>query len=90
MDLNFIERHGYQVKKENYELIYFDKLLYGDTLDSLYEKFNIAHPEDYTGHSLSVSDIIVLNENGKAKAYFVDSISFRELSDFLLLEPELN
>ena len=90
MDLNFIERHGYQVKKEDYELIYSDKLLYGDTLDSLYEKFNIAHPEDYTGHSLSVSDIVVLNENGNVKAYFVDSISFRELPDFLQLEPELN
>ena len=90
MDLNFIERHGYQVKKEDYELIYSDKMLYGDTLDSLYEKFNIAHPEDYTGHSLSVSDIVILNENGKVKAYFVDSISFRELPDFLQLEPELN
>lgn len=90
MDLNFIERHGYQVKKEDYELIYSDKMLYGDTLDSLYEKFNIAHPADYTGHSLSVSDIVVLNENGKVKAYFVDSISFRELPDFLQLEPELN
>lgn len=90
MDLNFIERHGYQIKKEDYELIYSDKMLYGDTLDSLYEKFNIAHPADYTGHSLSVSDIIVLNENGNVKAYFVDSISFRELPDFLQLEPELN
>ncbi len=90
MDLNFIERHGYQVKKEDYELIYSDKMLYGDTLDSLYEKFNIAHPEDYTGHSLSVSDIVVINENGNVKSYFVDSISFRELPDFLQLEPELN
>lgn len=90
MDLNFIERHGYQVRKEDYELIYSDKMLYGDTLDSLYEKFNIAHPADYTGHSLSVSDIVVLNENGNVKAYFVDSISFRELPDFLQLEPELN
>ena len=68
MDLNFIERHGYQVKKEDYELIYSDKMLYGDTLDSLYEKFNIAHPADYTGHSLSVSDIVVLNENGNVKS----------------------
>lgn len=90
MDLNFIERHGYQVRKEDYELIYSDEMHYGDTLDSLYEKFNIAHPADYTGHSLSVSDIVVLNENGKVKAYFVDSISFRELPDFLQLEPELN
>lgn len=90
MDLNFIERHGYQVKKEDYELIYSDEMHYGDTLDSLYEKFNISHPADYTGHSLSVSDIVALNENGNVKAYFVDSISFRELPDFLQLEPELN
>lgn len=90
MDLNFIERHGYQVKKEDYELIYSDEMRYGDTLDSLYEKFNIDHPADYIGHSLSVRDIVVLNENGNVKAYFVDSISFRELPDFLQLEPELN
>jgi len=90
MNLNFIERHGYQLRKEDYELIYSNEMHYGDTLDSLYEKFNIAHPADYTGHSLSVSDIVVLNENGNVKAYFVDSISFRELPDFLQLEPELN
>lgn len=81
-------RHGYQVKKEDYELIYSDKMIYGDTLDSLYEKFNIAHPADYTGYSLSVSDIVVFNEN--VKAYFVDSIRFRELPDSLQLEPEMN
>ena len=90
MDMDFIERHGYQVKKEDYELIYSDDMHDGDTLDSLYEKFNIAHPTDYTGHSLSISDIVVLNENGDAKAYFVDSISFRELPDFLHLEPEMD
>ena len=73
-----LEHEGlYGIEKD--ELIYSDKMLYGDTLDSLYEKFNIAHPADYTGHSLSVSDIVVLNENGNVKAYFVDSISFREL-----------
>lgn len=88
MNLSFIERHGYQIHKEDYKMVYADRLWQGDTLDSLYEKFNIAHPEDYTGHSLSVSDIVVLNENGTVKAYFVDSISFRELPDFLHLEPE--
>lgn len=90
MDMDFIERHGYQVKKEDYSLIYSDDMHDGDTLDSLYEKFNIAHPADYTGHSVSISDIVVLNENGDVKAYFVDSISFRELPDFLHLESELD
>ena len=90
MDMDFIERHGYQVKKEDYQLIYSDELHDGDTLESMYEKFNIAHPADYTGHSLSVSDIVVLNEDGDVKSYFVDSISFRELPDFLHLEPEMD
>lgn len=89
MNFSFIERHGYQINKDDYKMVYADRLWQGDTLDSLYEKFNIAHPEDYTGHSLSVSDIVVLNENGTVKAYFVDSISFRELPDFLHLEQEL-
>lgn len=89
MNLSFIERHTYQIHKDDYKMVYSGRLWLGDTLDSLYEKFNIAHPEDYTGHSLSVSDIVVLNENGTVKAYFVDSISFRELPDFLDLEPEL-
>lgn len=86
MNLNFMEQHGYQVKKEDYRLVYTDKLHDGDTLDSLYERFNTAHPAGYTGHSLSVSDVVVLNENGDVKAYFVDSLSFRELPDFLQLE----
>lgn len=86
MNFNFIEKHGYQVRKEDYTLVYSDELAYGETLDSLYEKFNTAHPADYTGHSLSVSDIVVLNDNGNLKAYFVDSLSFRELPNFLHLE----
>lgn len=90
MNLSFIERYGYQVRKEDYQLIYSDRLWQGETLDSLYERFNIAHPEDYTGHSLSVSDMIVLNEGGNVRAYFVDSISFRELPDFLHLEQKLD
>lgn len=90
MNLSFIERYGYQVHKEDYQLVYSDRLWQGETLDSLYERFNIAHPEDYTGHSLSVSDMIVLNEGGNVKAYFVDSISFRELPDFLQLEQKLD
>ena len=48
------------------------------------------HLADDTEHFLSVSDIVVLNENGNVKSYFVDSISIRELLDFLDLEPELN
>ena len=52
-------------------------------MDSLYEKFNLSHPKDFTGHSLSVSDVIVWNNGKETKAYYVDSYGFKELSDFV-------
>ena len=55
----------------------------GAALEVVYEKFNIDHPADYKGHSLSVSDIVVLHENGKNSAHFVDSVGFTMLPDFL-------
>ena len=77
------------VKPENYELIYVGNLselqeqTEGEMLEAIYEKFNIDHPEDYRGHSLSVSDIVVLHQNGKNSAHFVDSFGFTGLSDFM-------
>ena len=52
----------------------------------LYQKFNCARPLDYHGHSLSVSDVIMLNQDGKISAHYVDSISFKESPDFLKAE----
>lgn len=77
------------IKPENYELIYVGELselqeqTQGETLEVIYEKFNIDHPEDYKGHSLSVSDIVVLHQNGKNSAHFVDSFGFTRLPDFM-------
>ena len=77
------------IKPENYELIYVGELselkeeTQGATLEAIYEKFNIDHPEDYKGHSLSVSDIVVLHQNGENSAHFVDSFGFTGLSDFM-------
>ena len=77
------------IKPENYELIYVGNLselqeqTEGEMLEAIYEKFNIDHPEDYRGHSLSVSDIVVLHQNGKNSAHFVDSFEFTGLSDFM-------
>ena len=53
-----------------------------DTLDGIYERFNIQRPADFTGHSLSVSDVVVLNDGSTVKAYYVDSIGFAELPEF--------
>ena len=61
-------------------MVYSDVLLQEDTLDSLYEKFNLHHPEDYTGYSLSVSDIIVIRKGELTEAYYVDSIGFKRLN----------
>ena len=77
------------IKPENYELIYVGNLselqeqTEGEMLEAIYEKFNIDHPEDYRGHSLSVSDIVVLHQNGENSAHFVDSFGFTGLPDFM-------
>ena len=77
------------IKPENYELIYVGELselqeqTQGETLEVIYEKFNIDHPEDYRGHSLSVSDIVILHQNGGNSAHFVDSFGFTRLPDFM-------
>ena len=55
----------------------------GETLDDIYTRFNIDRPEDFTGHSLSVSDIIVLRQQGGVSCHYVDSFGFQELSQFL-------
>ena len=79
-----------EVLPENYKLVYLGKLseLQGqtqsETLEAIYTKFNIDHPADYKAHSLSVSDIVVLHENGENTAHFVDSFGFTELPKFML------
>ena len=60
-----------------------------EVLDGLFEQFNIAHPEDFRGHSLSVSDVVVLQENGVEKAYYVDSLGFKEVPQFLQQEMQV-
>lgn len=84
MGVNEAVRFGFEIHGKDYELIYSDQLAPEDTLDSLFEKFNINHPRDFTGHSLSVSDVIVVNKDGTLKAYYVDSFGFEELPDFIV------
>ena len=89
MNMSFIESHGMQIKKEDYKLVYVGELSGNMSLDDIFEKFNIDRPEDFRGHSLSVSDIIVLNDGKKVTAHFVDSISFEQLDSFLNLEEQV-
>ena len=89
MNMSFIESHGMQIKKEDYKLVYVGELSGNMSLDDIFEKFNIDRPEDFRGHSLSVSDIVVLNDGEKVTAHFVDSISFEQLDSFLNLEEQV-
>ena len=56
--------------------------MYMNDGNGIYERFNIQRPADFTGHSLSVSDVVVLNDGSTVKAYYVDSIGFAELPEF--------
>lgn len=82
MNLDFVKRHGMEVNCADYELVYTAPLTENDTLEAIYERFNIQRPADFTGHSLSVSDVVVLNDGKSLKACYVDSIGFAELPDF--------
>ena len=90
MNAEYLEKKGLSIEKENYAAVYAGGLdRRGDTqdrLDALYETFNIRRPEDFRGHSLSVSDIVALKQNGVVSCHYVDSRGFKALPDFL--KPE--
>ena len=88
--LDSIHRNGLSVKPENYELIYTAPLTEKDDLESIYTRFNVDRPADFTGHSLSVSDIVVLHQDGKDTAHYCDRVGFSEVPEFLReRQPEL-
>jgi N12 class adenine-specific DNA methylase len=76
-------KNGGVIDNRNYSRVYTADLN-GKSLDDLYEEFNIAHPADFTGHSLSVSDIIVLNQDGNKRAFYCDSVGFKEVPEFFI------
>ena len=88
MDLRFepfdrLQATGHTVDRANYELVYTAPLTKDMTLGGIWQKFNIDRPADFKGHSLSVSDIVVLHQNGENTAHYVDSIGFQQVPEFL-------
>ena len=81
--LDSIHRNGLSVKPENYELVYEAPMTAKDNLESIYTRFNVDRPADFTGHSLSVSDIVVLHQDGKDTAHYCDRAGFSEVPEFL-------
>ena len=74
---------GHTVDPANYDLIYSAPLVPGTSLKDIFTRFNIDHPKDFKGHSLSVSDVVVLHQNGRDTAHYVDSIGYRQTPEFL-------
>ena len=80
MCYDYLLRHGQQVDLSLFEQKYRDRLNPGDTLDSIYDRFNLNHPKDFQGHSLSVSDLIVERKEGKVSIFYVDSFGFKDVT----------
>ncbi|MCC8195487.1 MAG: hypothetical protein LIO49_01550 [Ruminococcus sp.] len=81
MSLEYLEEKGIKVERERYELVYRGTVVDSpDILDHLYLKFNTDQPSDFTGHSLSISDIVVINKGINSTAYYVDKIGFTEVA----------
>lgn len=83
-----LQADGLSVDRKNYQLVYTAPLNKDTTLDEIYRRFNIEHPADYKGHSLSTGDIVVCRQDGKQTAYYVDEgADYRQVPEFFA-QPE--
>ena len=83
-----LQADGLSVDRENYQIIYTAPLDKDTTLDEIYRRFNMEHPADYKGHSLSMGDIVVFRQDGKQTAYYVDEgADYRQVPEFFA-QPE--
>ena len=86
MNSEYLKSKGIEPQYENYELIYTGALASDgsqmEKLENLYRIFNIEHPQDFTGHSLSISDIVALKQAGVVSYHYVDSVGYKELHNF--------
>ena len=82
---NYAKEHGF-------DLFDYKKVYSGeeearderDLLDYLFEKFNINHPEDFRGHSVSVSDLILIYNENIASVYYCDSFGWKRIGTIIL------
>ena len=84
-----LQATGNVVDKANYELVYSAELTPGTYLEDIYTRFNIDHPKDFKRHSLSVSDVVVLHQNGQDTAHYVDSFGYKSVPEFLQEQKQL-
>ena len=84
-----LQAAGNVVDRANYELVYSAPLAPGTSLEDIYTRFNIDHPKDFKGHRLSVSDVVVLHQNGQDTAHYVDSFGYKSVPEFLQEQKQL-
>ena len=89
MGVESAQKLGYSIDGKDYRMVYAAPWTPTVTLDDIFERFNINRPNDFHGHSLSVSDVIVINRTAETKAYYVDSFGFEELPDFVQQRMEM-
>lgn len=93
MNSEYLQKKGTEPQYENYELVYTGALTKDgsqvEKLEDLYRIFNVEHPQDFVGHSLSVSDIVALKQAGVVSYHYVDSIGYKELINFRTTENYL-
>lgn len=93
MNSEYLQKKGIEPQYENYELVYTGALTKDgnqiEKLEDLYRIFNVEHPHDFSGHSLSVSDIVALKQAGVVSYHYVDSIGYKELINFRTTENYL-
>ena len=89
MGMDFVKNHGMEVTAADYKCVYSGILHDSVSLDELYSIFNQNHPADFKGHSMSVSDVVIVNRDGDMKAYYVDSFGFADLPDFARQRQEM-
>jgi len=78
-----LKESGQTLNPDHYVKVYEAELTEGLSLEDIYTRFNIDHPKDFYGHSLSVSDVIVLHKDGKDSAHYVDRFGYKEAPEFL-------
>lgn len=81
-----LQAAGLAVDPTHYEPVYSGPMTPGMTLENIYTRFNIDHPQDFKGHSLSVSDVVVVQQGGQSTAHYVDSFGYKQVPEFL--QPE--
>ena len=90
---SYLQKIEMEPEIDRYEVVYHGSISVSEDVDrqleDLYVKFNIDHPNDFRGHSMSVSDIVALKVAGEVSFHYVDSVGFQKLENFMKSENYL-